>query len=163
LVMGVTGSGKTTLGEAIAAATKLPFYDGDDFHPESNRQKLRGNIPLGDEDRLPWLELLARNMEQWEHSGGAVLACSALKKSYREILRSGCASMRIVYLQGTKDFIAARLGHRAQIGHILIRDFNHILDGQFRDLEEPDDAIMVPIEMSLEEAVERVMEHLTRQ
>src|SRR5688500_10102545 len=82
IVMGVTGSGKTTLGRALAERLNLPFYDADDFHPDANREKLRNNIPLDDHDRWPWLKVLAQKLIEWERTGGAVLACSALKKSY---------------------------------------------------------------------------------
>ncbi|MGI8906598.1 MAG: gluconokinase [Candidatus Sumerlaeaceae bacterium] len=162
VVMGVTGSGKTTLGKAIADKLHLPFYDADDFHPEQNRAKLKANIALDDADRLPWLEILAENLAHWERSGGAVLACSALKEAYRDLLGSGTAGLLLVYIKGDKQQVAQRLTHRAVKGHELIQHFSEILDGQFRDLEEPQDAIVVSIQWSVNEAASCVVDRLTR-
>lgn len=145
VVMGVTGCGKTTLGIEIGKRLNLPFYDADDYHPPANKEKLRHNIPLDDADRQPWLQILAENIAQWEKNGGGVLACSALKEKYRAVLRTGAPNLRIVYIKGTKAEFTERLKIRAAKGHDLIKkDFDKILDGQFRDLEEPADAIVIP-------------------
>lgn len=157
VVMGVTGCGKTTLGQLLAHKLNLPFYDADDFHPEGNREKLRANIPLDDPDRLPWLKILAGRIGEWEQSGGAVLACSALKQKYRDILSSGTQHVQFVHLAGPKDMIARRLAQRAREGHTLIRDFDKILDGQYRDLEPPKNAISIPVELPMDEAVDQVL------
>jgi carbohydrate kinase (thermoresistant glucokinase family) len=159
--MGVTGCGKTTLGQALAERLALPFHDADDYHPDANRQKLRSNIPLDDNDRLPWLQALAASLQQWEQTGGAVLACSALKESYRAVLRTGAPDAMFVHLKGDKQFIAQRLAERAQIGHDLIHNFDHILDGQYRDLEEPHDAITVPVEAPVSDAVDLLLAQLS--
>jgi 6-phosphogluconate dehydrogenase len=142
--MGVTGCGKTTLGQMLASKRGLPFYDADDFHPESNRQKLRQDIALTDEDRLPWLQILHDKVIQWENDGGAILACSALKQSYHDVLSgNGTIPIQWVYLQADKQLIANRLEQRAQSGHPLIRKFEKIITGQFADLEEPTDALVL--------------------
>src|SRR3954462_13690936 len=86
LVMGVTGSGKSTLGKLLADRLGLPFHDADDYHPPENRAKMAADIPLDEEDRRPWLALLAQLAVGWQAAGGAVLACSALKQAYRELL-----------------------------------------------------------------------------
>jgi gluconokinase len=143
IVMGVTGCGKTTLGEALARRLGLPFQDGDDYHPPANREKLRNNIPLDDNDRMPWLELLSRKLTEWSKEGGAVLACSALKERYRVVLRRGAPDAQFVYIRGDRDVIARRLRLRAEVHDLIKRDFTAILDGQFRDLEEPSDAVVV--------------------
>ncbi|MEP2651151.1 MAG: gluconokinase, partial [Paraglaciecola sp.] len=88
IVCGVSGTGKSTIGSQLAKKLELPFYDGDDFHPESNVQKMQSGTPLNDKDRQPWLASLAKHIASWEIDGGAVLACSALKESYRKILAS---------------------------------------------------------------------------
>ena len=144
VVMGVTGCGKTTLGRELARRLNVPFHDADDHHPPANRAKLRANIPLDDDDRRPWLEALGRLMREWDAAGGAVLACSALKETYRDILRGGGAGRVVfVYVEGNAATIAERLKARAAKGHELIRDYDRILAGQFRDLEEPADAVRV--------------------
>ena len=144
VVMGVTGCGKTTLGRELARRLNVHFHDADDYHPPANRAKLRANIPLGDDDRRPWLEDLARHMAAWDAAGGAVLACSALKEGYRVILRGGGAGTVVfVFVEGEAGTIAERLKARAAEGHELIRDYDRILAGQFRDLEEPTDAVRV--------------------
>ncbi|MCX7018389.1 MAG: gluconokinase, GntK/IdnK-type [Candidatus Sumerlaeota bacterium] len=160
VVMGVTGCGKTTLGQALADAFGLPFHDADEFHTPDNRRKLLADIPLDDDDRRPWLETLAGKITGWERSGGAVLACSALKESYRRILRTGSTRAVFVYVQGEKDVIARRLEARAGAGHMLIRNYERILDGQFRDLEEPADAVMVSNLISPEAMAEAALQQL---
>jgi 6-phosphogluconate dehydrogenase len=160
IVMGVTGSGKTTLGRALAEQLALPFQDADDFHPEQNRIKLRSNIPLNDEDRLPWLELLSQRLAEWDKHGGAVLACSALKEHYREILRSYAPATILVYLHGDKQLIADRLKQRAVRGHELIAAYDSILNGQFRDLEIPADSITIPVTWPVAQAVTYVCAQL---
>jgi carbohydrate kinase (thermoresistant glucokinase family) len=163
IVMGVTGSGKTTLGQALATELALPFYDADDFHPDANRQKLRANIPLDDNDRWPWLELLAENIAEWEIGGGAVLACSALKHKYRKVLMSHthAKAVRFIYLEATRQQIVERLRHRRSEGHALIDEYDAIVDGQFRDLQPPADAIRVRAEWTVERATGAVAEQLS--
>ena len=108
IVFGVSGCGKTTVGSRLAERLKIPFHDGDEFHPPENVQKMARGIPLVREDRLPWLRTMAGEMVGWEESGGAVLACSALKAEYRDILSEGDTSIAWVYLRGSKELILSR-------------------------------------------------------
>jgi carbohydrate kinase (thermoresistant glucokinase family) len=160
--MGVTGCGKSTIGEKLAAALGIPFYDADDYHTESNKEKLTHDIPLNDADRQPWLEILAREMKHWEADGGGVLACSALKQSYRDTLRGSGVDVTFIYLKGDKYVFAKRIARRAtHEPEALVKDYEHILDGQFRDLEEPKDAIIQPVgEPSPDQVVIEILEKL---
>jgi gluconokinase len=133
IVMGVTGAGKTTVGRLLAEELGWPFYDGDDFHSLANVDKIRHGIPLNDEDRRPWLHRLRADIVSWIAAGrNVVLACSALKRSYR-IELAAAAEVRFVYLKGDAALIAGRL--RARRGHFADE---HILAGQYADLDEPD-------------------------
>jgi carbohydrate kinase (thermoresistant glucokinase family) len=159
LVMGVTGAGKTTVGERLAARLGLPFYDADDFPPLENRQKMAANQALDDSDRRPWLERLARLALEWEQQGGAVLACSALKRSYRELLFQRVAAHRTVYLEISRAEVSARLDRRRG-QHAFIRDYDRVLSGQYADLEPPSEAIVVSAELGPDEIVERAAQAL---
>ena len=148
LVMGTTGAGKSTVGKLLAARLDWAFLDADDFHPAANIEKMKHGIPLTDADRLPWLanihaELLRLNQAKQE----VVLACSALKQSYRDQLSAGL-DFRVIYLRGTYDqmrrHIEARHGHFAG---------ESILAGQFADLEEPEDALALDVSHSPEQLV----------
>jgi carbohydrate kinase (thermoresistant glucokinase family) len=141
LVMGVTGAGKTTVGRLLAERLHLPFYDADDFHPAENRAKMAANLPLSDADRWPWLARLAEAAKGWDAAGGAVLACSALKQSYRRVLARDVSAMCVIHLQMRVEEAEARLAQRK--GHPFVTSYSHILAGQFRDLEEPEGAIVV--------------------
>jgi gluconokinase len=145
VIMGVTGSGKTTVGTLLAQNLGWEFADADNFHSPANVEKMRLGIPLGDADRAPWLASLRQAMEQWIAKGkNVVLACSALKKSYRDQLSIG-SDVNFVYLKGSYDLIDQRL--RLRHGHFAT---DTILAGQFNDLEEPDDAVTVSIDQSPE-------------
>jgi gluconokinase len=140
VVMGVSGSGKSTVGEALAASLGWPYLDADDFHPESNVARMRAGIPLTDEDRWPWLDRLAAEMTAIDGRGAsAVLGCSALKQAYRDRLL-GAGDVRIAYLKGDRATIEPRLAARA--GHYMPPS---LLASQFAALEEPDDAVVVDI------------------
>jgi carbohydrate kinase (thermoresistant glucokinase family) len=154
LVMGVTGSGKSTSGTLIAARLGLAFHDADDYHPAENRAKMAADIALGDADRWPWLEHLARLAVVWESEGGAVLACSALKQAYRELLLAEVRTPRIVYLELTRAEAERRLAARRG-QHAIVRDFTSLLDGQYRDLEPPRDALCLSAALSPTEIAER--------
>jgi gluconokinase len=148
IVMGVTGSGKTTVGRLLAEQLGWQFADADDFHPQSNVEKMRRGTPLTDDDRQPWLERLRAAIDSWIVEGrNAVLACSALKRSYRQELEAG-PEVRFVYLKGSAQLIAERV--RARHGHFA---GEQILAGQFADLEEPEDAVIVDIAATPQEIV----------
>jgi gluconokinase len=140
IVMGVVGSGKTTIGSLLAAELGWQFADADEFHPQSNVEKIRQGIPLSDADRQPWLERLRAEITHWIGSDcNAVLACSALKRAYRQELAVG-PQVRFVYLKGSAGLIADRL--RLRHGHFADEK---ILASQFGDLEEPEEAVAVAI------------------
>ena len=157
ILMGVSGCGKTTVGELLAKKLSLPFFDADDFHPVENVKKMQSGMPLNDDDRKPWLDELARQIKKWNRNDGAVLACSALKEKYRQILRgnSNREDVQIVYLKGTKDLIAERLKQRS--GHYMPPE---LLDSQFAELEEPDRAITVSINNNPENIAQKIINHL---
>ena len=153
--MGVSGSGKTTIGLRLAEALNIPFYDADDFHPKENVAKMSKGIPLTDEDRKPWLENIKSHLAEWQEKGGAVLACSALKNSYRKILNSSQKQLYWVYLEGSKDLILKRL--QARKGHYMPAS---LLDSQFATLEEPTTGLKVDIEKTPTEIVNYIQRHL---
>jgi gluconokinase len=140
IVMGVCGCGKSTIGKLLAEALNVPFYDGDDYHPEANVKKMASGNPLNDNDREGWLKRL--NSLSIENSNlGAVIACSALKESYRSILRQNLSKqIEFVYLQGTFKEISDRLAERKN--HFMP---SGLLKSQFSTLEVPTDAISVSI------------------
>lgn len=131
VVMGVSGSGKSEVGMRLAQALAARFIEGDSFHPSGNLAKMAAGIALGDDDRLGWLHTLRAEIERsWEDGVPAVLACSALKRRYRDILRSGGGEVRFVHLHGERALIARRMG--ARTGHFMPAA---LLDSQLRDLE----------------------------
>ena len=153
--MGVTGSGKTTVGRLLAARLGWLFADADDFHSAANKDKMHRGIPLTDADRFPWLAAMHEQIAKWiAAKQDAVLACSSLKQIYRRHLWDG-PGVRFVYLKGSYDLIAERL--RARKGHFADE---HILAGQFADLEEPSDAMVVDISASPEEIVAEICRRL---
>lgn len=139
IVMGVSGSGKSTIGEALAQRLGVPFVDGDHLHPQANRDKMARGLPLDDADRQPWLEAIVAEMRRHD---GMVLACSALKRRYRDFLRQGGDDVRFVYLHGSRELLADRLAHRS--GHFFDPA---LLDSQLATLEEPsrDEALWADI------------------
>jgi len=155
ILMGVSGCGKTLIGKLLADKLNVSFFDGDDFHPEVNVEKMRSGEPLNDRDRLPWLKTLAAKIETMNREGGGVLACSALKQAYREILQRADAPVTFVYLKGDRDLIARRLAERE--GHYMPAG---LLDSQFRALEEPTDAITVSIDQTPQEIVGEIVRKL---
>jgi gluconokinase len=159
VVMGPTGSGKTTIGSLLAARLGWAFVDADEFHSAANKDKMHRGIPLTDADRLPWLQSIHDQIERWlAEKRSVVLACSALKQSYRNLLWSGSSDIRLIYLKGSYDLIYQRL--LARKGHFANE---HILAGQFADLEEPADAITVDIGPSPEEVVDELCARLKLQ
>ena len=154
LVMGVTASGKSTIGKLLGARLGVPFHDSDAYHSPESRAKMAADIPLSDEDRWPWLARLAELAASWEIQGGAVLACSALKQAYRDVLLQHVRAPRVVYLELSPAEAARRLElRRGQ--HAIVRDFARLLAGQYRDLAPPADALRVPAALDLEAIVEQ--------
>lgn len=151
VLMGVTGSGKTTVGQMLARELGWLFYDADDFHPEENVAKMRSGIPLNDDDRRPWLQTLANLIHSgWENQHNMVLACSALKRAYRRMLSHDLEPVKFVYLNGSLDLIKERL--EARTGHYMNPK---LLESQFDALEEPnpDEAIAIEVAPAPEEIV----------
>lgn len=152
--MGVVGSGKTTVGTLLAQRLGWEFADADDFHPIANIRKISKGISLTDSDRAPWLASMRSAIQEWEKQGkNVILACSALKHSYREELRAG--DVRFVYLKGDAQLIAQRLHTRR--GHFAT---DSILETQFSDLEEPHQALPVSIAQSPEAIVSEIIDKL---
>jgi gluconokinase len=157
LIMGVSGSGKTTIGRLLAEQIGWCFADADDFHSADNRDKLARGIPLTDEDRRPWLDDIRSAIASWVAQGmPTVLACSALKAAYRSYLARGWEHLvRSVYLKGSVDLIARRLADRTD--HFMHRD---LLANQFETLEEPSDALVIDIDESPDRIVASIRSHL---
>lgn len=130
VVMGVSGSGKTTVGTALAERLEVPYAEADDFHPQRNVAKMAAGNPLDDEDRRPWLDAIARWLAGHTGTGG-VVACSALRRRYRDRLRASAPEVFFVHLDGSRELIAERL--RARTGHFMPPS---LLDSQFESLEE---------------------------
>ena len=158
VVMGVSGSGKSTVAEHLAARIGWRYVDGDLFHPPANVAKMSAGHPLTDEDRWPWLQAIADEIDRLAAAGSrAVVACSALKRAYRDILVHGREDVRIVYLDGTQDLIAKRLAARK--GHFMPPG---LLDSQFRTLEPPQPSER-PVTISIDAAVEDIINDIVRQ
>lgn len=133
VVMGVSGSGKTTVAALLAAALGCQFQEGDDLHPAANVEKMHGGTPLTDADRLPWLQKIAEEIDGWRARGeSGVLTCSALKRSYRDIIIGDRADVNLVYLKGSHDLIHRRMAARHE--HFMPVA---LLDSQFATLQEP--------------------------
>jgi gluconokinase len=152
VVMGVSGSGKSTLGEMLARQLGFPFLDADEYHPPENVAKMAAGIPLTDADRQPWLELLNAKLRA---QNDAVLACSALKESYRQTLSQDLADFRLVHLRGGVELIRSRLAERK---HRYMPA--SLLESQFATLEPPQDAIDVDIGASIENCLATIATRL---
>ena len=160
IVMGVAGSGKSTIGETLAGRIGWRFEDGDRFHPASNVAKMSAGVPLTDDDRWPWLQAIADEVDRLCAAGErAVVACSALRRVYRDVLIHGRNDVRLVYLDGSQQLIADRLNRRK--GHFMPPD---LLASQFKTLEPPERderPITVPIDASVEAIVDDIVGQLT--
>ena len=159
VMMGVSGSGKTTVGGALAQRLGVPFRDADGFHPRANVEKMSAGIPLTDEDRWPWLDAIAAAIRSTPPSGGIVVSCSALRKVYRErILRAAGRPVTFVHLDGTKEMIAPRMATRT--GHFMPLS---LLDSQLATLEPPtadEPAISVSIDQPPEAIIDTILSRL---
>ena len=154
--MGVSGTGKSTIGKLLSDRTGWAFYDADDFHPQANIDKMNRGIPLTDSDRLPWLaelQQLIRNTLNSQHH--AILACSALKSKYRQILSHNHSEVVFIYLRGDYDCIQTRIYQRT--GHFMNPD---LLQSQFDTLEEPQDAVIIDVSCSPKMIVEQILERI---
>ena len=155
VIMGVSGSGKSTIGSALADACAIPFLEGDAFHPAANVSKMRSGIPLDDHDRAGWLEALAGQIAlAREQDRGLVLSCSALKRRYRDVLRAADPQLRFVHLAGERALIAERMGRRP--GHYMPPS---LLDSQLSILEplQPDeDGLILDITLAPTALVQRI-------
>ncbi|RTL76703.1 MAG: gluconokinase [Bradyrhizobiaceae bacterium] len=153
VVMGVSGSGKTTISEALAARTGFAEADGDDYHPAANIKKMKAGIPLTDDDRLPWLHAIADAIDRYaDDNTPVIIACSALKRAYRDILVHGRKDVRIVYLKGPADLIAQRLKHRS--GHFMPPE---LLKSQIDALEPPQPGEHI-LTVGIDAPVERIVD-----
>lgn len=151
--MGVSGTGKSTIGKLLSVRTGWAFYDADDFHPQSNIDKMNHGIALTDSDRLPWLDKLKQLITtSLENDRSGILACSALKSNYRQILRGERSDVVFIYLKGDYDCIQDRVKRRR--GHFMKSD---LLRSQFDTLEEPQDALIIDVSQTPEMIVEQIL------
>jgi gluconokinase len=159
VLMGVSGSGKTMIGTLLAERAGAVFADGDDYHPEANKQKMAAGHPLTDEDRQHWLETLNRVLQGWYAKGkSGVLACSALKASYRDTLQAGMpkGAVSFVVLEASKELLEARLAERK---HEFMNP--GLLDSQLATLEMPSDAVRIVNDRSPEEVAGHILEKIS--
>ena len=157
--MGVSGSGKSTVGAAISQRLRVPFADADDFHPRVNIEKMSAGVPLDDHDRRPWLDAIG----EWlaAHPDGAVMSCSALKRGYRDRLRHHAPRVQFLHLAGTPEVIAARMAGRP--GHFMPATLLH---SQFATLEPlaPDEAgLTLDIDQSVDDVVQQYVDRLDQE
>lgn len=153
LLTGVSGAGKSTIGRRLASRLGWEFHDADSFHPPENIDKMRRGIPLDDRDRTPWLDAIRRQLqEQLADERPAVITCSALKAAYRRHLTEGLRGVIMVHLSGSFEVIKERIEKRR--GHYMKAQ---LLKSQFEALEPPDDAHVVSVEGSVDDAVDAIL------
>ncbi len=156
-VMGVSGSGKTTVGKLLSERSGIPFFDGDDFHPIENIEKMKSGKPLDDNDRQGWLHAINHAAKAAAQQGGGIFACSALKVAYRQLLENGIESqITWVFLDGDFDLIQQRLAQRK--AHFMPPG---LLKSQFEALERPENAIIVDLNLPPEAIVDQLMDQLS--
>ena len=156
IIMGVSGSGKSVVGKALAEKLGWTFFDGDDYHPKLNVEKMSKGIPLNDDDRRPWLLTLHGLIQkELESNQSAILASSALKQSYRDLLKGKLENVTFVYLKGSFDLILSRM--KARTDHFMKAG---MLKSQFATLEEPADALTVSIDASVPAIVQEIIDKL---
>lgn len=150
VVMGVSGSGKSTVGAALAQRLRVPFADADDFHPKANIDKMSAGHALNDDDRYPWLEVIGTWLA--EHPSGGVMSCSALKRKYRDQLRNHCGDVLFLHLSGTREVIARRQASRP--GHFMPPA---LLDSQFATLEplgSDEHGVVIDVDQDIDHIIE---------
>jgi carbohydrate kinase (thermoresistant glucokinase family) len=151
LIMGVSGCGKTSVSQALATELHCPFFDADDFHPAANRDKMSRGIPLTEEDRAPWLQAIAEKLIA-QKDQPFVLACSALRESYRQQLLAACPTLHIIHLHGTRELLLDRLQQRKN--HFMRAS---LLDSQLATLEIPADALTIDISLPVDSIVQHIL------
>lgn len=151
-IMGVSGSGKTTAGKLLAQQIDIPFFDGDDYHTAHNKEKMKAGIALNDEDRIGWLNKINQLAQVQQQTCGAIIACSALKDKYREILNQDIMTPEWIFLQGSYEVIFNRMKNRKD--HFMPP---HLLQSQFDSLEIPTNMFTIDIDQSSDAIVEQVM------
>lgn len=154
VVTGVSGSGKTTVGERLAEALGLPYGDADDFHPAANIEKMRSGVPLDDADRAPWLDAVARWLTA-HADGGAVASCSALKRAYRDRLRRASPAVFFLHLHGDFDLLAGRLAGRR--GHFMPASLLRSQFDTLQPLQGDEPGVTVPVTGTVDETVARAL------
>lgn len=156
IICGVSGTGKTTIGKILASQLDVPFYDGDDFHSENNIQKMQSGTPLDDSDRISWLKTLSTKIMGWERGKGAVLACSALKELYRQLLIPVAETpVRWIVLEGDKEVILERM--KARKGHFFDAK---MLDSQFEIYERPHYGLILNVSEPPNELIEKILKEI---
>jgi gluconokinase len=158
--MGVAGAGKTTIGRLVAAKLGVLFHDADSFHPEANRRKMAAGVALSERDRKPWFRELAKRIPRWQSSGGAVLACSALRAQHRQALRAASRGRAVfVFLDADPELIRARLATRTD--HYMLAS---LLDSQLATLEPPtaEEALHVRVDQAPEQVARSIVAELRR-
>jgi 6-phosphogluconate dehydrogenase len=155
-IMGVSGSGKTTISKLLSQKTEIPFFDGDDFHPPVNKEKMKSGQPLNDHDRKEWLREINKMAKEQVKLKGAVIACSALKEKYRSILSEGMAEPVWIFLKGSYEQVYERMKKRND--HYMPVQ---LLSTQFESLEIPAKAFSIDIKNEPEDIVAKIYQHLT--
>lgn len=154
-IMGVAGSGKTTIGKLLHQKTGTPFFDADDFHPQANKEKMKAGHALNDEDRFAWLQEMSSLAQQQMHLNGAIIACSALKEIYRSVLNIGITKPVWIFLHGSFETISERMKNRP--GHFMPAS---LLQSQFESLEIPAHALCINIDKEPAAVVEIIYTYL---
>ncbi len=154
--MGVSGSGKTTIGKLLSQKIKFPFFDGDDFHPPANKEKMKSGRPLNDDDRKEWLLEINKLAQEQTKFKGAVIACSALKEKYRSVLNNGIVDPIWIFLQGSYEQVNERMKKRND--HYMPVQ---LLSSQFENLEIPANVFSIDIKNEPEAIIAKIYQHLT--